>query len=95
MFEFSLSELLLIGVVILIFIKPEDLPAMLRSFGKIVGKVRAYSNEITALFDEKKINDNITKVLGDDGKMHIAYDVNELENLIKNREKVAKPNEEK
>lgn len=95
MFEFSLSELLLIAVAVLIFIKPEDLPKMLRSLGKIAGKIRAYSNEITALFDEKKLNDSITKVMGDDGKMHIAYDVNELENLIKTREKVTTPNEEK
>lgn len=94
MFEFSLSELLLVAVAALIFIKPEDLPGVLRSFGKLVGKMKGYANEITSAFDEEKINDKITKVMGDDGKMHIAYDVSDLEHLLKKPEKV-KVNEEK
>lgn len=81
MFGFSFSEFALVAVVAFIFIKPEDLPEIMRTIGKFAGKLKAYSREITDLFDDNKVESKITKVLGDDGKFHVAFDVSELENL--------------
>jgi sec-independent protein translocase protein TatB len=81
MFGFSFSEFALVAVVAFIFIKPEDLPEIMRTIGKFAGKLKTYSREITDLFDDKKAESKITKVLGDDGKFHVAFDVSELENL--------------
>jgi sec-independent protein translocase protein TatB len=84
MFGFSFAEILLVALVAFIFIKPEDLTEIMRTLGKFAGKIKAYSNEITDLFDDKKTESKITKVLGDDGKFHVAFDVSELENLSGN-----------
>lgn len=40
MFELDPGKLLLLGVVILLFIKPEDLPRVLRTMGQVMGKLR-------------------------------------------------------
>ena len=81
MFGFSFAEIALVALAAFIFIKPEDLPEIMRTLGKFAGKLKAYSKEITDLFDDKKVENKITKVLGDDGKFHVAFDVSELENL--------------
>lgn len=52
MFDFSSGELLLIALAVLIFIKPKDLPAVLRTIGQWTGKIRRMAGEFQDQFRE-------------------------------------------
>jgi sec-independent protein translocase protein TatB len=50
MFDMSSGELLLIAVAALIFIKPKDLPGVLRAVGQWTGKIRRMAGEFQDQF---------------------------------------------
>ena len=52
MFDFSSGELLLIALAVLIFIKPKDLPMVLRTIGQWTGKIRRMAGEFQDQFRE-------------------------------------------
>jgi sec-independent protein translocase protein TatB len=52
MFDFSWSELLLIGIVALVVIGPKELPGVLRTLGQWMGKVRRMANEFQHQFQD-------------------------------------------
>ena len=52
MFEISWSELLLLGIVTLIFVGPKELPVFLRTLGRYAGSIKRQANEFRAQFDE-------------------------------------------
>jgi sec-independent protein translocase protein TatB len=52
MFDFSWSELLLIGVVALVFIGPKELPGVLRTLGQWMAKVRRMANDFQNQFQD-------------------------------------------
>jgi sec-independent protein translocase protein TatB len=51
MFDISWSELLILGIVTLIFVGPKELPVFLRTLGRYAGTVRRHANEFKAQFD--------------------------------------------
>jgi sec-independent protein translocase protein TatB len=51
MFDISWSELLILGIVTLIFLGPKELPVFLRTLGRYAGTVRRHANEFKAQFD--------------------------------------------
>lgn len=46
MFGFSLAELIVVFIVIIIFVKPQDLPEIARFLGKIYYKIRSFFQQI-------------------------------------------------
>src|SRR5712692_1615783 len=52
MFEIGWGELLVIGVVALIAIGPKELPAVLRTVGQWMGKIRRMASEFQGQFQE-------------------------------------------
>jgi sec-independent protein translocase protein TatB len=49
MFGIGFSELVLIGLILIIFIKPEDLPKFFRTLGKLYGQMKkAYDDVVSA-----------------------------------------------
>ncbi|KAF0138591.1 MAG: tatB [Rhodospirillaceae bacterium] len=52
MFDFSMSELLVVAVVALVAIGPKDLPRALHTLGRWVGKVRTLAGEFHRHMDE-------------------------------------------
>ena len=52
MFDVGWSELLLIGIVALIVIGPEDLPRMFRALGRITAKARGMAREFSMAMDD-------------------------------------------
>jgi sec-independent protein translocase protein TatB len=51
MFDISWSELLILGIVTLVFVGPKELPVFLRTLGRYAGIVRRQANEFKAQFD--------------------------------------------
>jgi len=51
MFDISWSELLILGVVTLVFVGPKELPTLMRTLGKYAGVVRRHANEFKSQFD--------------------------------------------
>ena len=52
MFGIGLSEIILIFLVIIVFIRPDDLPKFLRSAGRFYGKAKKLYNELTQVKDK-------------------------------------------
>jgi len=52
MFDISWSELLILGLVTLIFVGPKELPRFLGQLGKYAGVVRRQANEFRAVFEQ-------------------------------------------
>jgi sec-independent protein translocase protein TatB len=52
MFDFSWSELLLIGIVALVFIGPKELPGVLRTAGQWMAKVRRMASDFQSQFQD-------------------------------------------
>ena len=62
MFDIGLPELLLIGVVVLLMFGPEKLPAIARSLGKGMQKVKQaqmqFQNELNNVTEEMKVQED-------------------------------------
>ena len=50
--QFGFQEFLLLAIVALVVVGPEDLPMMMRKIGQWVGKVRAMAREFQSAFDD-------------------------------------------
>jgi sec-independent protein translocase protein TatB len=59
MFGIGLGEIVLIILLLIIFIKPEDLPKFFRTMGKIYGEAKKAYNEVISVKDQiiKEIDD--------------------------------------
>jgi sec-independent protein translocase protein TatB len=51
MFDIGWSELLILGVVTLIFVGPKELPVLMRTIGRYAGMLRRQANEFKAQFE--------------------------------------------
>ena len=52
MFDISFGKILIVGIVALIFIKPQDLPDALRTLGQMVGKLRRMASDFQYQFTQ-------------------------------------------
>ncbi len=52
MFEVAWSELFVIVIVAIIVVGPKDLPVMLRTFGRMIGKLRRSADDFRRQFEE-------------------------------------------
>jgi sec-independent protein translocase protein TatB len=52
MFDIAWSELLIVGVVAILVVGPKELPGMLRTLGRMLGKLRSTANDFRRHFDE-------------------------------------------
>ena len=52
MFDISWSELLILGLVTLIFVGPKELPRFLGTLGRYAGVVRRHANEFRSVFEQ-------------------------------------------
>lgn len=65
MFDFSWGEVLMIGAVALIVIGPKELPAALRTVGRMIGKVKRMASEFQGQFNEALREADLDKVRKD------------------------------
>ena len=65
MFGFDWPELIIIGIVALIFIGPEDLPDMFRQLGRFTAKLRQMSREFSRAMDQAAKDTGVSDVARD------------------------------
>jgi sec-independent protein translocase protein TatB len=65
MFGFDWPELIIIGIVALIFIGPEDLPAMFRQLGRFTAKLRQMSREFSRAMEQAAKETGVSDVARD------------------------------
>ncbi len=78
MFDVSLSEALLIAVVALLVIGPEDLPAVMRGVGKFIRRIKRSAQDFMHIIDEESELKNIVDL---EGNLREAYDISELDEI--------------
>ena len=69
MLDVGWTEILVIAIVLIIVVGPKDLPQMLRTFGRMVSKMRGMASDFRQQFDEALREadlDDVRKTPGDD-----------------------------
>ena len=89
MFDIGWSELLVIGIVALVFIGPKELPAVLRTIGQMMGKVRRMAAEFQGQFNEAMREAELEDLRKQAEKLNMS--VNPLESV---KNEIAKPFEQ-
>jgi len=88
MFDLSFWEIIVIAVIAMMVVKPEDMPDIMRSIGKAIGKVKRSAKEFMSLFDDvvkdedlKEVSQEFTEIIDLDGNVQKAYDISDLDDL--------------
>ncbi|MCV9997141.1 Sec-independent protein translocase protein TatB [Pararhizobium sp. YC-54] len=86
MLDVGWTELVVIAIVLIIVVGPKDLPPMLRTFGKMMTKMRGMANDFRHQFDEalKEADlDDVRKTLSDAQKLNPAHSIREAMNPLR------------
>lgn len=86
MLEVGWSELLVIAIILIVVVGPKDLPAMMRTFGRVMGRVRTMANEFRSQFDEAMREaelDDVRKGLSEVNKYNPATTIRDAVNPIR------------
>jgi sec-independent protein translocase protein TatB len=86
MLEVGWSELLVIAIILIVVVGPKDLPAMMRTFGRVMGRVRTMANEFRGQFDEAMREaelDDVRKGLGEVNKYNPTNTIRDAMNPIR------------
>ena len=75
MFDFGFWEIAIIGVITLIVVGPERLPALARKAGVIMGKLNKFLNKVKADINEELKTDELKEHLSMDDEKSIIYDI--------------------
>ena len=82
MFDFDATKLMIVGVLALIVLGPQELPRVMRQLGQMLGKVRRMAGEFQGQFmdamREAELEDIRKQVnkLGDEAKSSVSLDMN-------------------
>jgi sec-independent protein translocase protein TatB len=75
MFDFGFWEIAIIGVITLIVVGPERLPALARKAGVIMGKLNKFLNKVKADINEELKTDELKGHLSMDDEKSIISDI--------------------
>ncbi len=75
MFDFGFWEIAIIGVITLIIVGPERLPALARKAGVIMGKFNKFLNKVKADINEELKTDELNGHLSMDDEKSIISDI--------------------
>ena len=75
MFDFGFWEIAIIGVITLIVVGPERLPALARKAGVIIGKLNKFLNKVKADINEELKTDELKEHLSMDDEKSIISDI--------------------
>lgn len=83
MFEIGWSELLVIGVVLIVVVGPKDLPRMLRTFGKTTTQLKRMAGDFRKQFDEALREAELDEVRDNIKSMNPTADIRKAMNPIR------------
>ncbi|MCV9965270.1 Sec-independent protein translocase protein TatB [Pararhizobium sp. BT-229] len=86
MLDVGWTELVVIAIVMIIVVGPKDLPPMLRTFGKMMTKMRGMASDFRQQFDEalKEADlDDVRKTLSEAQKLNPAHSLREAMNPLR------------
>ncbi|WP_082477358.1 Sec-independent protein translocase protein TatB [Rhizobium sp. Leaf371] len=86
MLDVGWTELVVIAIVLIIVVGPKDLPPMLRTFGKMMSKMRGMATDFRHQFDEALREadlDDVRKTLSDAQKLNPAHSLREAMNPLR------------
>jgi len=99
MFDISFAELIVVGIVALVVIGPERLPAVARTVGYFLGRARRYVeqvkrdlNEEMELDDLRKLRDSMHET-ADSFKNSVRNEINTLQNAVNTPSAIASSSE--
>lgn len=96
MFDISWGELLLLAALGVVFIRPDDLPAVMRVVVKAFRQVKRMAEELRDAFDdlaeesgikdeEREWKRTTRMITGDDGTLYEAHEVEALDELPRHK----------
>lgn len=78
MFDFGLSELMVIGVVLLIVVGPERLPKVARTAGHLLGRVQRYVSDVKSDIQREMQLEELKKL-----QEQVRHQAQELETSVR------------
>ena len=79
MFDLSIAELAFIAVIALVVIGPKDLPVLLRTVGRWIGKMKRMANEVIKQLELDDLQEDVRTIQNDAGETFEAYDLSDVE----------------
>lgn len=96
MFDVSFTELLLVVIAAVVFIRPSDIPSVVNAVAKALKSVRGFVDEVKSTFydigKEAGIDgiyedlESVEMIKGDDGKYYEAYKIPDIIDKADNTE---------
>lgn len=82
MFDIGWPELLIVALLLLIVVGPKDLPVVLRTLGRYLGKVRAMGREFTSTLEEVAKEAELDDVVKTANRVRTTNVKNEIERFL-------------
>ncbi len=79
MFDLSLAEIAFIAVVALVAIGPKELPVMLKTIGRWIGKIKRFSAGVMQQLELDGLQDEVRTIQNEAGETFEAYDLSGVE----------------
>ena len=86
MLDVGWTEILVIAIVLIIVVGPKDLPQMLRTFGRMVSKMRGMASDFRQQFDEairEADLDDVRKTIGEAQKLNPLNSIRDAVNPLR------------
>ena len=86
MLDVGWTEILVIAIVLIIVVGPKDLPQMLRTFGRMVAKMRGMASDFRQQFDEALREadlDDVRKTIGEAQKLNPLNTIRDAVNPLR------------
>lgn len=86
MLDVGWTEILVIAIVLIIVVGPKDLPQMLRTFGRMVSKIRGMAGDFRQQFDEALREadlDDVRKTIGEAQKLNPLNSIRDAVNPLR------------
>jgi len=79
MFDLSIAEMAFIAVVALVVIGPKELPVLLRTVGRWIGRAKRFARGVMDQLELSDLQADVKTIQNDAGEMFEAYDLSEVE----------------
>ncbi len=86
MLDVGWTEILVIAIVLIVVVGPKDLPQMLRTFGRMVSKMRGMASDFRQQFDEALREadlDDVRKTIGEAQKLNPLNSIRDAVNPLR------------